>query len=62
MVQLEVTRGLALKQLCSLAHAQPGKKKWTDFYKRLMLRIGAKDQVEEAAVSQNYCEKYLCLS
>jgi transposase len=29
----------ALQQLCSFAHAPPGKKKWTDFYTRLMLLL-----------------------
>jgi transposase len=29
----------ALQQLCDFAHAPPGKKKWTDFYTRLMLLL-----------------------
>ena len=29
----------ALQQLCAFAHAPPGKKKWTDFYTRLMLLL-----------------------
>ena len=37
----------ALQQLCAFAHAPPGKKKWTDFYTRLMLLLwffeGAED-------------------
>jgi len=37
----------ALQQLCRFAHAPPGKKKWTDFYTRLMLLLwffeGAED-------------------
>jgi transposase len=36
-----------LQQLCAFAHAPPGKKKWTDFYTRLMLLLwffeGAED-------------------
>ena len=43
----------ALQQLCDFAHAPPGKKKWTDFYTRLMLLLwffeGAEDDAGRLA-------------
>jgi transposase len=43
----------ALQQLCAFAHAPPGKKKWTDFYTRLMLLLwffeGAEDDAGRLA-------------
>jgi transposase len=43
----------ALQQLCAFAHAPPGKKKWTDFYTRLMLLLwffeGAEDDAGQLA-------------
>jgi len=42
-----------LQQLCAFAHAPPGKKKWTDFYTRLMLLLwffeGAEDDAGRLA-------------
>jgi transposase len=42
-----------LQQLCEFAHASPGKKKWTDFYTRLMLLLwffeGAEDDAGRLA-------------
>ena len=43
----------ALQQLCDFAHAPPGKKKWADFYTRLMLLLwffeGAEDDAGRLA-------------
>lgn len=39
----------ALQQLCAFAHAPPGKKKWTDFYTRLMLLLWIFEGAEDDA-------------
>jgi transposase len=39
----------ALQQLCAFAHAPPGKKKWIDFYTRLMLLLWFFEAAEDDA-------------
>jgi transposase len=39
----------ALQQLCAFAHAPPGKKKWTNFYTRLMLLLWLFEGAEDDA-------------
>jgi Transposase IS66 family len=38
-----------LQQLCGFAHAPPGKKKWSDFYTRLVLLLGLFEGAENDA-------------